>query len=330
MVMSLVQAMALKQQLPNFNPHQAVLAHQLDTASPLGAYLQAWPMVSVPHCRYSLGAFQVPGVAQAYAQVAIHAWQVQQPRATVCLAPGLFDHAGLFIPVISHLVQQGFSVLCVEMPGHGLSPGSHCAIDHFPTYGAIWQAVWQAHGAAFPAPWVGLGQSTGCAALMAWQNHPQCPLNLSRLVLVAPLLRPKHWWRVYALTRLAGHFIKQVPRKSPSHSHDAAFNACMQQDVLQAQVIAAPWAKALVAWACGFNQLPVKHTPVLVLQGTQDQVVDWRFNVPALQRHFKELQVAYFQGAYHHLLNEQPEYRRDAYGQLVDFLGQGGKGLNAG
>ncbi len=323
MLLTVNDVAALKGQLGGFTLSKRLEAALLPQDSPLANYLRAWPLASLPAQAYHLGYFEAPNVLTQWRKVAVHAWRAQQPRATVCFAPGLFDHAGLFVPFFGHLLQQQFNVICLEMPGHGLSPGVDCAIERFEIYGAIWQAFWNAHGQHFEGPLLGVGQSTGCAALTAWLFNPTAGEKPHRLAYVAPLVRPYPWWKVRLLTWLLGGLLARVKRHSPAHSHSLEFNGLMQQDVLQSRYLSALWAKALLRWVAHFSELSHSAVPLAVFQGTGDRVVDWRFNLKALQQHFSAMHSVFFSGAYHHLLNESLVYRMDVYEQISAFLGQG-------
>ncbi len=320
MMLTQDQATSLKQQLGLFDPSRPLARNEIEPNSPLAVYRQQFAMAGIPANSYHLGHFQLSGPLAVWGKVTCHWWRAENSRGTVCFAPGLFDHAGLFTGLFKHLVEQGFDVLCLEMPGHGLSSGEHCAIDSFATYAAIWQAFFAQYQPLLTQPLMGVGQSTGCAALTEWVLNAGAATYFTRLVFLAPLVRPNHWRRVNLTIILLGKILKKITRASPENSHDAQFNLLLEQDVLQAKFLSASWVLALKKWIANFRELPTSSVPLLIIQGTGDQVVDWQFNLDALRAHFQAAQVRYLEGAMHHLVNETDLYRRDLFAQASQFL----------
>ena len=98
-----------------------------------------------------------------------HHWRCPEQadrHGTICLAPGLFDHAGLFAPLIKFCLAEGYDLVCIEMPGHGLSDGQYCAIDSFYLRRYLGSLYFAARTVVI-GTLVGLGQSTGCTGLTA-------------------------------------------------------------------------------------------------------------------------------------------------------------------
>ncbi len=52
-----------------------------------------------------------------------HIFIPAEPRATVLLMHGYFDHTGTLSQTIHHLIARGYQVAAYDMPGHGLSSG---------------------------------------------------------------------------------------------------------------------------------------------------------------------------------------------------------------
>ena len=91
-------------------------------------------------------------------------------QGTVCLLHGYLEHSGIYQPIIREILEQGFSVITYDLPGHGLSNGSPASIQNFDHYQQVLMAVYQyvKHADQLPKPWVGIGQSTGGAI---WMHH---------------------------------------------------------------------------------------------------------------------------------------------------------------
>lgn len=73
-------------------------------------------------------------------------------------------------------------------------------------------------------------------------------------------------------------------------------------------------------WAFNFDQQPQLDVPALLVQGTGDRVVDWRFNVPEFCAKLPNIEQLQIDKAMHHLVNESPEYRRPLVKAVGVFL----------
>ncbi len=258
-------------------------------------------------------------------RIATFYWKPPSARGTVFLVHGLFDHVGLFQHLIRHFLKSGYAVVAVDLPGHGLSSGLPTAIADFHYYS---QVIADTHGffsGHCKAPCYGVGQSTGAAVLMdlAFKGAAkQQPPDFERLVLLGPLVRPRQWW----LGRLAflalGGFVQHVQRDfANANSHDEEFcNFLRNHDPLQARQLSVSWVAALNRWINDFDHQPTVDVPTLIVQGTQDRVVDWRYNLQKIQQHFSCVQVNMVEGARHHLANEAEPWRQAIYGGVSQFF----------
>jgi lysophospholipase len=59
---------------------------------------------------------------------------------------------------------------------------------------------------------------------------------------------------------------------------------------------------------------------ILILQGTNDTVVDWQYNIPFLKQKNAAVTVKWFQGARHHLVNESPAIRSEVLETVRSYL----------
>lgn len=264
-------------------------------------------------------------------RIATHYWRLPEAKATVFLAHGLFDHVGLFQDLIGYLLAQQYSVVAIDLPGHGLSDGEATIIQSFFDYGSVLEDTYKFFRWQLPSdiPIFGIGQSTGAAVLMAFsftslKQGETAPFN--RMVFLGPLVRPRQWTWGRVVYRWAGRYIKRLKRDfSFPNSHDAEFhNFLRYYDPLQAKWLSIEWIGALHEWVDGFSHQPKDLTPLLIVQGTADRVVDWHYNVPTIQERFPNCQVNYIEGAMHHLANEADSWRKPVFASLGQFLRQRG------
>lgn len=265
-------------------------------------------------------------------RIATHYWRLPEAKGTVFVVHGLFDHVGLFQDLIGYLLAQQFSVVAMDLPGHGLSDGDATVITSFFDYAEVLDDTRQFFRAQLPveAPVYGIGQSTGAAVFMAscFKNSQSGkPQSFSRLVFLAPLMRPRQWPWGRVIYRWAGRWIKRLRRDfSFPNSHDAEFHSFLRyNDPLQAKWLSIDWVGALNEWVEGFAAQPQIVTPLLIIQGTADRVVDWPYNVPAIQRQYPNSQVNYIEGAMHHLVNEADRWRKAVFTGVGQFLRQRGQ-----
>ena len=150
------------------------------------------------------------------------------------------------------------------------------------------------------------------------------PHPFERLVFLGPLIRPRRW-RIGRLTlKLFGGLLNSIHRDMTSvNSHDTEFHFFLtHHDPLQSKRLAVRWAKALDQWIAYCAQAPKVDTPVLIVQGTGDRVVDWKRNVPELEALFTCHQLNYIEGAKHHLANEANPWRKAIYASVTQFFRQ--------
>ena len=77
------------------------------------------------------------------------------------------------------------------------------------------------------------------------------------------------------------------------------------------------WMDALVAWNERIAQFPPTDKPLLIIQGDQDSIVDWDYNLEFLQEKFPNAAVAMVPGGKHQLFGEQVKVRQQVY-QFID------------
>ena len=77
---------------------------------------------------------------------------------------------------------------------------------------------------------------------------------------------------------------------------------------------------ALRRWLQGLSPSDLGVGPVLVVQGDDDGTVDWRYNVPFVEKLYPGSRVEYLPGAGHQLANEALSVRRDYLTRVANWL----------
>ncbi|MDZ7924999.1 MAG: alpha/beta hydrolase [Marinagarivorans sp.] len=273
---------------------------------------------------YYCGYRKLTGKCSRFGRIATHYWRLSEAKGTVFIVHGLFDHVGLYQPAIRHLLDQGFSVVAIDLPGHGLSDGEPTEIDSFDSYADVVDECLAFFASKMQGPAYGFGQSTGGAVILkqcfrAQEKQKTAPYK--GIILLAPLVRPCRWFWVRLTYRLLGKFLGKVHRNFNVNSHDESFNHFLATgDILQSRYLSVRWVGAMKQWVAHFKDQPMLDIPALYLQGTSDKVVDWRFNVPAITQKLTNSYLLEVPGAMHHLVNESQIYRQPLNAAISTFL----------
>jgi alpha-beta hydrolase superfamily lysophospholipase len=260
--------------------------------------------------------------------------QVFQPltkaEGTVWVLHGYLEHSGLYQPMIAELLAQNFAVLTLDLPGHGLSSGEETGISNFSVYQDmlkdIHEWVLQQEVNALPRPWLGIGQSTGCAI---WMDHvlttctrKHTPI-IERVFLISPLVRPAKsgWWQNPIGLSLIRQVKHDVPRKFRRNNSNPEYLRFVRlEDPLQSRKMAMSWILALSRWMPYMEGLPACRFPVWLVQGSRDQTVDWRYNMGYVKRQFRLKVTLQLEDASHQLINECKEIRAPMTALIPVFL----------
>lgn len=272
---------------------------------------------------------------QGYLNLAQHKTHVQifepkqTPQGTVWLLHGYLEHSGIYQPIIEELIEQGFSVITYDLPGHGLTEGPIASIQEFSVYQQIlkeisaWAADQQQH---LPKPWLGIGQSTGGAI---WIDHiltaaaqRRAPM-IERALLLSPLVRPAKsaWWHNSVGLSIIKKVKRNVPRTFKRNNHNPEFLRFVRlTDPLQSRVMSLEWILALAKWMVHIEKLPACRIPIWVAQGAKDQTVDWRYNIEFIRKNFRLQTLLILEEGSHQLINERPDIRAALTGLIPAFL----------
>ncbi len=279
------------------------------------AYRQFYGFSDAWAAHSRMGTIQAAGY-----QVAVQVWWPAQPRATLVLLHGYYDHVGLYRHVIEWALGMGFAVLSFDLPGHGLSSGARASIGDFAEYQVVLQAVLaEAAALELPQPWHLCGQSTGGAILIDYLLNGAPGAEIGETILLAPLVRPRAWgWSQFSY-RIMKRFVSEIPRRFSVNSSDAAFiDFVHHQDPLQPRNLPTAWVGALSQWVPRIEAAPRSARSPLIIQGEADLTVAWRHNLKVLQDKFAAPQILRLAEARHHLANESVELRQ----RYFEFLSQ--------
>jgi lysophospholipase len=290
--------------------------------SQVKGYLQMYQLLPlVTRAHYKMGRVVLDGIEvtlQYYGQK-----KRETARGTVIIVHGYMDHVGLYRHVIEALHDDGFDLLCYDLSGHGLSGGEPLSVDSFKHYATQLAELITTVEEDIAYPLHLMGQSTGAAIVMAHQlffmHENRAPMG--ERILLAPLVRSTSWRSVQRKFRWFQHIVKQVLRGHSNNTHDLGFRQFINEyDPLQHKKIPVNWVGAMLIW----GEWIESHAPVAgtihMIQGTNDDTVDWRHNLVVLGRLYPDLALTLIKGAKHHLVNETPAYRHQVFTTVRQIL----------
>lgn len=267
--------------------------------------------------RHGFGTIDAAGF-----RIATHYWLPADARATLVVVHGYYDHVGNFNRIVRFALENNLAVLTFDLPGHGLSTGSRAAIDSFNQYGEVLAEVIKQGANLMPKPVHIVGQSTGAAVILnyMWRDDTEC-YPLEKIILCAPLILPRGWRMGRFVFAVARHFLKQLKRGKARSSHDKNFNRfIMQHDCLQTKYLSLQWVAAMKAWDTQFRSYPTLQKELLIIQGTGDMTVDWRYNLPTIQQKLPNAKVVMIHDAGHQLVNESDLYLKQVFAAISSYL----------
>ena len=209
-----------------------------------------------------------------------------QTRGTLLAFHGYFVHSALLKYVIKRALSEGYTVIVADLPGHGLSGGKQASIDAFSEYADLIEQLTQRLTQHLPQPYFLLGHSTGGSGV--WEYALKNPYNpYKKIVLGAPLVRSYAWGLSAAGFYMGQNILSEVPRLLRPTTREPEFLDLVLRDPLQYPGTPVQWVKALIEWNDQqIETYPPSAKPLLIIQGTEDTVVEAEYNIPFLQRKF--------------------------------------------
>jgi alpha-beta hydrolase superfamily lysophospholipase len=272
--------------------------------------------IQYEHLPHYFGTFQSDGWT-----IAAHVFYPLPANGTVFLLHGYFDHTGILKNLIRRCLDIGYAVACFDLPGHGLSSGEKAGVTDFSEYVAVFKEFLRICSPYLPQPYHLISHSTGSAVALEFisQNRSQDP-KFDKIILLAPLIHHSYHRITRAQYFLIKPFVESFPRRFHRNSSDPAFVQWVRQDPLQGNRIPISWLEALYSWNERFEKYGRANTPLMVVQGTSDSVVDWRYNIALLKEKYSALTVKWIENGRHQLLNESYSIREEVLRSISSYL----------
>ncbi|MFK7731358.1 MAG: alpha/beta hydrolase [Pseudomonadales bacterium] len=256
--------------------------------------------------------------------LACHSFQRVGALSTAYVVHGYFDHAGLYKHVIQFLLERNVNVIAFDLPGHGLSTGPRASIGAFEDYVAALDECVKQSAQTTAQPTMFFGQSTGGAVIMQYlldRRFDHLIAEPKHVVLLAPLVRPAKWSVLRFLFSVNRHLTDSMPRRFSNNSHDLEFLQFLREsDPLQYRGLPMQWLLAMKVWIRHFLSSPGSQLIPLVLQGEQDNTVDWKYNLKKIRSKFPSVKIKFLPDGKHHLANESVEIREQMFALVDDYI----------
>ena len=241
-------------------------------------------------------------------------------RGTVIFSHGYLCHSGIYSRFADFLIKHNYSVLLWDLPGHGLSDGKRAYIGEFKEYAAVLADIIDTASDLTSQPISLVGHSTGCSAILQYL-HDQEDHRISNVVLLAPLIRSYAWHLSRVGTDVGSLFTDRIWRAQRRVTHDSSFQRFLEvQDPLRIATLPYAWVDALEAWNRNFREWEQSELPFTVIQGTDDTVVDWKYNLKQIKKKYPNADIHRIDGGLHQLLNESPSIRQKVYQIIMENL----------
>jgi alpha-beta hydrolase superfamily lysophospholipase len=252
-------------------------------------------------------------------RVVLQSFIPKNAKATVFIFHGYYDHVGIYQHLIRFLLQSGYAVVIYDMPGHGLSSGTPAAIQSFDQYQDAMNSCLAMCKGYLTRPYHCVGQSTGGAVLIDRLIKKEGEnTTFDKVVLLAPLIRPKGWESIGIIHSAMKPFFKIWHRSFSTNSSDLGFVKFLKEhDPLQSKWLAVEWISALKEWVPKIENGQYLQKKILIIQGTSDGTVEWRHNIKVLKHLFREVKIAYIEDGQHHLVNESLDKRKAVFKVLL-------------
>lgn len=243
------------------------------------------------------------------ATLATHLFLPPDAKGTLVLLHGYFDHSGILKNLIEAGVEKGYAILVYDLPGHGLSSGAPTAIGPIPECAEQLDTLLDKMDAHCPPPLHAIAHSTGCTILMEYFHQERAGHDFETICFLAPLIHHAHWgWSKFGYT-ISRPFTKKIRRRVTINSSDPAFLAFVETDPLQSPILSYDFLDSIFDWNKAAAKYPQWPGTIRVIQGDQDSIVDWDYNMKFLGREIADPRIIMIDGANHQLLNETPELR---------------------
>jgi alpha-beta hydrolase superfamily lysophospholipase len=243
---------------------------------------------------------------------AAHVFIPPDPLAVVFIVHGYYDHVGIQANVIRYLLDWNYAVAAFDLPGHGLSSGTRASVPDFSDYARALDECIRLCRPHLPARCYLVGHSIGGAVILEYL-YMTGDSEIEKIVLVAPGVRSVMHGLSKVGYALVSPFSETGPRWFRNSSADTSFLSWYRTDPLQYGLFPLRFAGAMYEWQKRFRNYDTLGVRATMIQGSNDEVVDWKYGMKALKEKIPDLKIIPIPGARHQIMNEAQPLRREFF-----------------
>ena len=249
----------------------------------------------------------------------VHIFLPPEPRGTLYLMHGFLDHSGTLSKLIKEGLAHQYAVVSWDLPGHGLSSGARTDIGEFELGARQLSDIMSRSENYLPKPFHLIAHSTGCSISLEYIYHSPARA-FDGIVFLAPLIHHQHMgWGRFGYT-IAKPFTKHFHRIDTINSSDQEYLDFVKRDPLQSTSLSLAYLEDLYRWVDEAETYPAWPGSMLILQGDQDNIVDWEYNLEFLSDKITHSEIRIIPGANHQLANERKELRSEVFALIFAYL----------
>lgn len=250
--------------------------------------------------------------------IAVHSYTQKKTSNKLFISVhGYMDNCGYFQDLHSFLFNEGFDVICLDLPGHGLSSGKMAQIKNFKEYGQIFEVLDMADLRSKYDNINFIAHSTGAVTFVESQKRNFAP-QFDKVILLAPLGRTRSFRASMLLHTIAGRFITKLPRKSSSQEK---FIAIQKTDPNYIDFIATEWVSALKVWDRDNKRVgELSSDEIHIIFGEKDDVINNKFTQSLYQKMFPNQKTYLIDSASHQMSLDEKKISHAFYFLLNSLL----------
>ncbi|NLP01649.1 MAG: alpha/beta hydrolase [Fibrobacter sp.] len=244
-------------------------------------------------------------------RIATHVFIPPASQGSVLMTHGFFDHSGILKNLIKLCLDLDYTVVCFDLPGHGLSSGVRASIDNFSEYGRALASVRKKAESVIDSSLIITAHSTGCAAAFEYLTLPD-RAAVKKMIMISPLVKMAWYFPARAGLVILSPFTQRSMRLYRNQSSDKEFLHFLKNDPMRIDHFPFRWARSYFSWFDKTRSWEIRKEPeICVIQGTKDDVVNWRYNIDFLKSKFTDISIHLIKGARHQGMNEAGVFKEE-------------------
>lgn len=251
-------------------------------------------------------------------EISKHKYQKKIPSKKLFITiHGFLDNCGYLRDLHSFFFKEGFDIICLELPGHGLSTGPIAEIEDFSQYGKMFETLNFTELKKQYSTINFFAHSTGAVAHFEAHRANISP-EFDKIILMAPLGRSKAFRPSMILHSVFGSLVSQVPRKK---SKQVRFLEIKAQDPSYIDFTPMNWVRAFKKWDREIQNLTkINDQKITIFFGTKDKVIEKNYTERLYKRLFPNSETIYIKNGTHHLDLDDRYISQIFYSKLAKAL----------